>query len=208
MLVGISVGCLIGCFRAPPPRRETAPLKRPILGSMNRERQKVVMAVSCQFSAPQLCNQNFRQLSPTLSRFQPIPATIPEFISRRPIPRKRHINFEHINFLKVGTTLGQPAGQPEGKVYISCVSRRTHKLFGPVNPGTTSRLSQGHPDVNQSKKFMFMCLFSPEKKRRFWKRAVLANVPSFPFWGPGISKSYFSSARVALQGKTSWRKVW
>ena len=24
--------------------------------------------------------------------------------------RKRHINFEHINFLKVGTTLGQPAG--------------------------------------------------------------------------------------------------
>ena len=23
--------------------------------------------------------------------------------------RKRHINFEHINFLKVGTTLGQPA---------------------------------------------------------------------------------------------------
>ena len=24
--------------------------------------------------------------------------------------RKGHINFEHINFLKVGTTLGQPAG--------------------------------------------------------------------------------------------------
>ena len=24
--------------------------------------------------------------------------------------RKRHINFEHINFLKVGTTLEQPAG--------------------------------------------------------------------------------------------------
>ena len=24
--------------------------------------------------------------------------------------RKRHINFEHINFLKVGTALGQPAG--------------------------------------------------------------------------------------------------
>ena len=24
--------------------------------------------------------------------------------------RRRHINFEHINFLKVGTTLGQPAG--------------------------------------------------------------------------------------------------
>ena len=75
--------------------------------------------------------------------------------------RKRHINFEHINFLKVETTLGQPAGWPEGKVYISCVSRRTHKLFGPVSPGTTSRLSQGHLEVNRSKKFMFMCLFSP-----------------------------------------------
>ena len=25
---------------------------------------------------------------------------------------KRHINFEHINFLKVGTTLGQGLGQP------------------------------------------------------------------------------------------------
>ena len=75
--------------------------------------------------------------------------------------RKRHINFEHINFVKVGTTLGQPAGQLDGKVYSSCVSRRTHKLFGPVNPGTTSRLSQGHLDVNQSKKFMFMCPFSP-----------------------------------------------
>ena len=35
--------------------------------------------------------------------------------------RKRHINPEHINFLKVGTILGQPAGQPEGKAYISCV---------------------------------------------------------------------------------------
>ena len=85
--------------------------------------------------------------------------------------RKRHINFEHINFLKVRTTLGQPAGSPEGKVYISCVSRRTHKLFGPVNPGTTSRLSQGHPDVNQSKKFMFMCLFSPGFSRHpVWAR--------------------------------------
>ena len=34
-----------------------------------------------------------------------------------------------------------------------------HKLFGPVNPGTTNRLSQGHLDVNQSKKFMFMWPF-------------------------------------------------
>ena len=34
VLVGISVGCLMGCFRAPPPRRKTAPLKRPTKRSM------------------------------------------------------------------------------------------------------------------------------------------------------------------------------
>ena len=37
VLVGISVGCLMGCFRAPPPWRKTAPLKRPIKRSMRRE---------------------------------------------------------------------------------------------------------------------------------------------------------------------------
>ena len=31
VLVGVSVGCLMGCFRAPPPWRKTAPLKRPII---------------------------------------------------------------------------------------------------------------------------------------------------------------------------------
>ena len=30
VLVGVSVGSLMGCFRAPPPWRKTAPLKRPI----------------------------------------------------------------------------------------------------------------------------------------------------------------------------------
>ena len=35
VLVGISVGCLMGCFRAPPPWRKTAPLKRPIKRSMS-----------------------------------------------------------------------------------------------------------------------------------------------------------------------------
>ena len=34
VLVGISVGSLMGCFRAPPPWRKTAPLKRPIKRSM------------------------------------------------------------------------------------------------------------------------------------------------------------------------------
>ena len=35
VLVGSSVGCLMGCFRAPPPWRKTAPLKRPTKRSMN-----------------------------------------------------------------------------------------------------------------------------------------------------------------------------
>ena len=34
VLVGSPVGCLMGCFRAPPPWRKTAPLKRPIKRSM------------------------------------------------------------------------------------------------------------------------------------------------------------------------------
>ena len=34
VLVGISVGCLMGCFWAPKPCRKTAPLKRPIKRSM------------------------------------------------------------------------------------------------------------------------------------------------------------------------------
>ena len=38
VLVGISVGCLMGCFRAPPPWRKTAPLKRPIKRSRNNVR--------------------------------------------------------------------------------------------------------------------------------------------------------------------------
>ena len=39
------------------------------------------------------------------------------------------------------------------------------------------------------------------------KRAVLANVPSFRFWGvQEYQQSQLSSARVALQGKTFWRK--
>ena len=35
MLVGVSVGSLMGCFRAPPTWRKTAPLKRPIKRSMS-----------------------------------------------------------------------------------------------------------------------------------------------------------------------------
>ena len=37
VLVGISVGCLMGCFRAPPPWRKTAPLKRGIKRPMKMD---------------------------------------------------------------------------------------------------------------------------------------------------------------------------
>ena len=40
VLVGTSVGCLMGCFRAPPPWRKTAPLKRPIKRSMIIDKDK------------------------------------------------------------------------------------------------------------------------------------------------------------------------
>ena len=38
VLVGVPVACLMGCFRAPPPWRKTAPLKRPIKRSMKLKR--------------------------------------------------------------------------------------------------------------------------------------------------------------------------
>ena len=41
VLVGVSVGCLMGCFRAPPPWRKTAPLKRPIKRSMIKKGQEI-----------------------------------------------------------------------------------------------------------------------------------------------------------------------
>ena len=45
VLVGVSIGCLMGCFRAPPPWRKTASLKRPIKRSMivNPRPQKRVL---------------------------------------------------------------------------------------------------------------------------------------------------------------------
>ena len=39
VLVGVSVGCLMGCFRAPQPWRKTAPLKRHIKRSMTKDQK-------------------------------------------------------------------------------------------------------------------------------------------------------------------------
>ena len=58
VLVGVSVGCLMGCFRAPSPWRKTAPLKMPIKRSMifsppKRDSQKGV-----QFGKPETARKN------------------------------------------------------------------------------------------------------------------------------------------------------
>ena len=49
VLVGISVGCLMGCFRAPPPWRKTAPLKRPIKRSMSSATLLLSSESKCHF---------------------------------------------------------------------------------------------------------------------------------------------------------------
>ena len=58
VLVGVSVGCLMGCFRAPQPWRKTAPLKRPIKRSMrnvlSREPSGDRIARSCRHTVPDL----------------------------------------------------------------------------------------------------------------------------------------------------------
>ena len=47
VLVGVSVGCLMGCFRAPPPWRKTAPLKRPIKRSMKGAMLEIPESCGC-----------------------------------------------------------------------------------------------------------------------------------------------------------------
>ena len=53
VLVGISVGCLMGCFWTPPPWWKTAPLKGPIKRSMiNVEVPRQNSLINCQNSDP------------------------------------------------------------------------------------------------------------------------------------------------------------
>ena len=53
--------------------------------------------------------------------------------------KKRHIHFEHINFLNRGLTAGQPAGYPEENAYFPGIGgehipelKETHQLFKPA----------------------------------------------------------------------------
>ena len=49
VLVGISVGCLMGCFRATPPWRKAAPLKRPIKRCMSLDTPSLKLLVDLVF---------------------------------------------------------------------------------------------------------------------------------------------------------------
>ena len=75
--------------------------------------------------------------------------------------RKRHINFEHITFLKVGTTWDKPPVNQREK-FIFPVFRGEHIHFlARLTLGQPAACPRGQLDINQSKKFMFMCLCSP-----------------------------------------------
>ena len=58
VLVGISVGCLMGCFRAPQPCRKTAPLKRPIKRFMILTPRDAIRKKGVQFGNPQAIHEN------------------------------------------------------------------------------------------------------------------------------------------------------
>ena len=73
---------------------------------------------------------------------------------------KGTLNFEpHKLFGKSGQLWDNPPVNQREEKFIFPAFRGEHINFlAPVNPGATSRLSQGHLDVNQSKKLMLICL--------------------------------------------------
>ena len=65
VLVGVSVGCLMGCFRAPPPWRKTAPLKRPIKRSMRaHSSQKLLRNYVCNAQIVRVAQEPNRNREP------------------------------------------------------------------------------------------------------------------------------------------------
>ena len=84
--------------------------------------------------------------------------------------------------------------------------------------GIPKRQGKGHQGSAKGRKRALPCKksqttrfeatrFGNSQESRLCKRAVLANIPSFRFVGAQeYQKSWHSSARVALQGKTFWRK--
>ena len=110
-----------------------------------------------------LMSASSHPLLQTLLQLQSAP---PEFRAR-----KRHINFEHINFLKVGTTLGQPSGYQREKS-IFPVFRGEHINF-------LARLTLGQPAVcpraiwtlTRAKSLCLCAFFLPENYLNNYFRA-------------------------------------
>ena len=75
VLVGISAGCLTGCFRAPQPRRKTAPLKTPIKRSMSlRENQRFASKKKPFCLWPHLSHSPLRaRIAKVSPRYRPFP---------------------------------------------------------------------------------------------------------------------------------------
>ena len=71
------------------------------------------------------------------------------------VREKEYHYFKHINFLKRRLTPGQPADLPEETAYFPGLGGEHINFFVRL----TGRLSQGQPDPDQSKMFIFMCLF-------------------------------------------------
>ena len=131
-----------------------------------------------------------------LSSFRKVPAVL----GVRPISerdeksgnraRKRHINFEHINFLKVGATLGQPAGYNQREKFIFPVFRGEHINF-------LARLTLGQPVVcaraiwtlTRAKILCLCASFLPEERkicprRKFWTECPSCGHPVKSFSQP------------------------
>ena len=96
VLVGVSVGCLMGCFRAPPPWRKTAPLKRPIKRSM--------INVCCQledFQPSQTYQSNIKEVMQQHTTSRRVPAACWECC------------LESSNWRQIWRVAGRESGSPE-----------------------------------------------------------------------------------------------
>ena len=129
--------------------------------------------------------------------------------------RKRHINFEHINLLKVGTTLGQPAGQPEGKVYISCVSRRTHNFLAQLTLGQPAVCPRAIWTLTRAKSLCLCAFVLPENREQNRHKCSLTTQPLgsklrlMPILQPPVARAgsrFLSQAGSMTRSQWAWMR--
>ena len=189
VLVGISVGCLMSCFRAPPPWRKTAPLKWLIKRSMTKIaaifhlRQKISIAIA------------------EKSRHLVHSAEDPSTQDSHHFRRGTHSNGGNTCFcqrsLKGKELLHGEKGRktakthPEstfGRVLLGWVLWRSLKLFMGLSqeyPWIVPGLSRHFPEI--SWEFCFcVSLFTK-------KRATPKQFDPYPFPGPGQSRAVVKS---------------